>query len=236
MMSLTLRSQIAPLGAEYKPAPAVLVGFAFLYYSIERAVRRELQVVTSNCNKLGAARQLADLNGSILQAKVSVDVELSKGAEDLAKIKLTKALENECDEDYDRLYEAFVENGGGEGGFEDPVDWDGIAPRVEGIVASLKSRVPQQREIATANAISLGVDPRLVLSSQLLHNSGCRRHSEKLPDLEKRARLLSAEYREVQKSRPIDVVPVSGDRENARRVRRPPRGRRCRRRMRAGMG
>ena len=38
-----------------------------------------------------------------------------------------------------------------------------------------------------------------------------RRHSEKLPDLEKRARLLSAEYREVQKSRPIDVVAVAGD-------------------------
>jgi len=29
--------------------------------------------------------------------------------------------------------------------------------------------------------------------------------------LEKRARLLSAEYREVQRSRPIDVVPVSGE-------------------------
>ncbi len=61
------------------------------------------------------------------------------------------------------------------------------------------------REAATAEAIALGVD-RLVLSAQLLNNSGFRRHSEKLPDLEKRACLLSAEYREVQKSRPIDVV------------------------------
>ena len=47
--------------------------------------------------------------------------------------------------------------------------------------------------------------------AQLLNNSGYRRHSERLPDLEKRARLLSAEYREIQKSRPIDVVPVSED-------------------------
>ena len=104
-----------------------------------------------------------------------------------------------------------MENGGDEGGFEDPIDWDGIAPRVEGIVGCLKSRDPQQREAATVNALALGVDPRLVLSSQFLNNSGYRRHSEKLPDLEKRARLLSAEYREVQKSRPINVVPVSGD-------------------------
>ena len=35
------------------------------------------------------------------------------------------------------------------------------------------------------------------------------RHSEKLPDLEKRVRLLSAEYREVQRARPIDVIPAS---------------------------
>ena len=75
----------------------------------------------------------------------------------------------------------------------------------------LKSRDLAEREAATAEAIALGVDPRLVLSSQLLNNSGYRRHSEELPDLEKRARLLSAEYREVQKSRPIDVVPVAGD-------------------------
>jgi hypothetical protein len=64
---------------------------------------------------------------------------------------------------------------------------------------------------ATTQAIALGVDPRLVLSAQLLNNAGYRRHSEKLPDLEKRARLLSAEYREVQKSRTIDVVAVVGE-------------------------
>ena len=78
-------------------------------------------------------------------------------------------------------------------------------------MAGLKSKDPSEREAATAEAIALGVDPRLILSAQLLNNSGFRRHSEKLPDLEKRARLLSAEYREIQKTRPIDVVPISGD-------------------------
>ena len=78
-------------------------------------------------------------------------------------------------------------------------------------MTGLKSRDLPEREAATVEAIALGFDPRLVLSAQLLNNSGFRRHSEKLPDLEKRARLLSAEYREVQKSRPIDVVPVAGE-------------------------
>ena len=157
------------------------------------------------------AQQLVDLNWSILQAKASADVELSKGAENSVKIQLKNAVENESDEEFDRLYENFVENGGDEGDFEDPIDWDGIAPRVDSIVTGLKSRDLEQREAATAEAIALGVDPRLALSSQLLNNSGYRRHSEKLPDLEKRARLLSAEYREVQKSRPIDVTPLSRD-------------------------
>ena len=76
-------------------------------------------------------------------------------------------------------------------------------------MAGLKSKDLKEREAATLEAIDLGVDPRLVLSGQLLNNSGYRRHSERLPDLEKRARLLSAEYREVQKARPIDVVPVA---------------------------
>ena len=47
------------------------------------------------------------------------------------------------------------------------------------------------------------------MSAQLLDNPSYKRHSEKLPDLEKRVRLLSAEYREVQRSRPIDVIPAS---------------------------
>ena len=104
-----------------------------------------------------------------------------------------------------------METGGDEDDFEDPVDWDAIAREWRALWLASSPETQRQREAATAEAIALGVDPRLVLSAQLLNNSGYRRHSEKLPDLEKRARLLSAEYREVQKSRPIDVVPVSGE-------------------------
>jgi hypothetical protein len=68
---------------------------------------------------------------------------------------------------------------------------------------------PSSCEKATAEAISIGVDPWLVLSQQYFDNVNYRRHSDTLPNLKKRARLLSAEYREVQKARPIDVVSVS---------------------------
>ena len=78
----------------------------------------------------------------------------------------------------------------------------------DGIVEGLKSTDQDLRGQAFVEANSLGVDPRLVLSAQLLKNVNYRRHIDKLPDLEKRARLLSAEYREIQKARPIEVVPV----------------------------
>ena len=155
------------------------------------------------------AQQLADLNWAILQARASADVELSTATERTVRAQLNAKLEGDGDREYRRQLIAFEEAGGEEDDFEDPVDWDAIDEKFEGIMAGLKSKDPAAREAATAEAIALGVDPRLVLSSQLLNNSGYRRHSEKLPDLEKRARLLSAEYREVQKSRPIDVVPVS---------------------------
>ena len=138
-------------------------------------------------------------------------MELSTGTERTVRAQLNAKLEGEGEREYDRLLRVFEEAGGDEDDFEDPVDWDTIDEKFEGIMAGLKSKDLAAREAATAEAIALGVDPRLVLSAQLLSNSGYRRHSEKLPDLEKRARLLSAEYREVQKSRPIDVVPVSGD-------------------------
>ena len=66
-----------------------------------------------------------------------------------------------------------------------------------------------ERAQCAAEIISVGIDPRLILSAQLLGNASYKRHSEKLPDLEKRVRLLSAEYREVQRARPIDVIPAS---------------------------
>ncbi len=79
----------------------------------------------------------------------------------------------------------------------------------DGIVERLKSTDPDLRGQAFVEANALGVDPRLVLSAQLLKNVNYRRHIDKLPDLEKRAQLLSAEYREIQKAQHIEVVPVS---------------------------
>ena len=151
------------------------------------------------------ALQLVDLNWAILQAKASADAELSAGTELEVRAQLIAKLKRKGKREYDYQLCAFEDD------FEDPVDWSAMEEKIENTVAGLKSRDPVEREAATADAIAMGVDPRLVLSAQLLNNSDYRRHSEKLPDLEKRARLLSAEYREVQKSRPIDVVPSSGD-------------------------
>jgi hypothetical protein len=122
---------------------------------------------------------------------------------------LGKALEREGEREYERGLWLFVEGGGDEDDFEDPVDWDAIELRVDRITEGLKSNDYSERAQYAAEAILVGIDPRLILSAQLLDNPSYKRHSEKLPDLEKRVRLLSAEYREVQRSRPIDVIPAS---------------------------
>ena len=155
------------------------------------------------------ALQLVDLNWAILQAKASADVELSTGTETTVRSMLGKALEREGEREYERGLRAFVEGGGDEDDFEDPVDWDAIELRVDRITEGLKSNDYSERAQCAAEAISVGIDPRLILSAQLLDNPSYKRHSEKLPDLEKRVRLLSAEYREVQRARPIDVIPAS---------------------------
>ena len=189
--------------------PELIGEFSLAYEAFRGATIADLAPVTRY--EYLQALQLADLNWAILQAKASAEVELSAGTERTVRAQLNAKLEGDGEREYRRQLYAFEEAGGDEDDFEDPVDWDAIDEKFEGIMAGLKSKDPAAREAATAEAIALGVDPRLVLSAQLLNNSGYRRHSEKLPDLEKRARLLSAEYREVQKSRPIDVVPVSGD-------------------------
>ena len=189
--------------------PALIGEFSPAYEAFREATIADLAPVTKY--EYLQALQLADLNWAILQAKASAEVELSTATERTIRAQLNSKLEGDAEREYRRQLIAFEEAGGDEDDFEDPVDWDAIEEKIESTVAGLKSRDPGEREAATAEAIALGVDPRLVLSAQLLNNSGFRRHSEKLPDLEKRARLLSAEYREVQKSRPIDVVPVSED-------------------------
>jgi hypothetical protein len=141
--------------------PALIGEFSLAYEAFREATSADFAPVTRY--KYLQAQQLTDLNWAILQAKASVDVELSNSTENIVRLKLTQALEKECYSEYDRLAEAFVTSGGDEDDFDDPVDWDSIA---------------------------LGVEPRLVLSSQLLNNSGYRRHSEKLLDLQRRAPAL----------------------------------------------
>ena len=122
---------------------------------------------------------------------------------------MTRKLEGDGEREFNRQLHAFTDAGGDEDDFEDPIDWEAIEIRIETLMSDLKAKDPLRLEQATAEAISLGVDPRLVLSEQFLQNSNYNRHERALPELEKRVRLLSAEYRELQKARPIDVVPVA---------------------------
>ena len=183
--------------------PALIGEFSLAYEAFLKVAIADLAPVTRY--EYLQALQLVDLNWAILQAKASADAELSAGTELEVRAQLIAKLKRKGKREYDYQLRAFEDD------FEDQVDWSTMEEKIENTVAGLKSRDPVEREAATADAIAMGVDPRLVLSAQLLNNSDYRRHSEKLPDLEKRARLLSAEYREVQKSRPIDVVPSSGD-------------------------
>jgi hypothetical protein len=183
--------------------PALIGEFSPAYEAFLKIAIADLAPVTRY--EYLQALQLVDLNWAILQAKASADAELSAGTELEVRAQLIAKLKRKGKREYDYQLRAFEDD------FEDQVDWSTMEEKIENTVAGLKSRDPVEREAATADAIALGVDPRLVLSAQLLNNSEYRRHSENLPDLEKRARLLSAEYREVQKSRPIDVVPSSGD-------------------------
>ena len=183
--------------------PALIGEFSPAYEAFLKIAIADLAPVTRY--EYLQALQLVDLNWAILQAKASADAELSAGTELEVRAQLIAKLKRKGKREYDYQLRAFEDD------FEDQVDWSAMEEKIENTVAGLKSRDPVEREAATADAIAMGVDPRLVLSAQLLNNSDYRRHSEKLPDLEKRARLLSAEYREVQKSRPIDVVPSSGD-------------------------
>ena len=183
--------------------PALIGEFSPAYEAFLKIAIADLAPVTRY--EYLQALQLVDLNWAILQAKASADAELATGTELVVRAQLIAKLERKGKREHDYQLRAFEDD------FEDPVDRGAVEEKIENTVAGLKSRDPVEREAAMADAIALGVDPRLVLSAQLLNNSEYHRHSEKLPDLEKRVRLLSAEYREVQKSRPIDVVPSSGD-------------------------
>ena len=109
------------------------------------------------------------------------------------------------------LLQLFIDKGGDEDVFEDPIDWDEIDIRVDRILKALTSENYSERITATNECLEIGISPQLVLSGQLLNNDRYVEHAEKLPELEKRVRQLSAEYRELQNSRPVDVSPVSRD-------------------------
>ena len=117
------------------------------------------------------ALQLVDLNWAILQAKASADVELSTGTETTVRSMLGKALEREGKREYERGLRVFEEGGGDEDDFEDPVDWDAIELRVDRIMEGLKSGDSVERVQCAAEAISVGIDPRLILSEQLLDSA-----------------------------------------------------------------
>ena len=196
-----------PIDALLPERPAIIGEFSPAYEAFKTATLTDLEPATSYEYVL--ALQLVDLNWAILQRKASADIELSVGTENKIRSELKSKLNREGEREYTRLLREFEGTGGDEDDFEDPIDWDAIVNRVDNLVIDLKSADPLIRMKATAEAISIGVDPRLILSQQYFDNFNYRRHSDTLPNLEKRARQLSAEYREVQKARPIDVVPVS---------------------------
>ena len=201
--------ELSPLALNHllPERPALIGEFSPAYQAFCEATIADLAPRTNY--EYTQALQLVDLNWAILQAKASADVELSTGTETTVRSMLGKALEREGEREYERGLRAFVEGGGDEDDFKDPVDWDAIELRVDRIIEGLKSSDCAERAQCAAEIISVSIDPRLILSAQLLDNPSYKRHSEKLPDLEKRVRLLSAEYREVQRARPIDVIPAS---------------------------
>ena len=196
-----------PFDALLPERPAIIGEFSPAYEAFKTATLSDLE--PTNNYEFVLALQLVDLNWAILQRKASADIELSVGTENKIRSELKSKLNREGEREYTRLLREFEDAGGDEDDFEDPIDWDAIGNRVDTLVNDLKSMDPLIRGKATAEAISIGVDPRLILSQQYFDNFNYRRHSDTLPNLEKRARQLSAEYREVQKARPIDVVPVS---------------------------
>ena len=186
--------------------PAIIGEFSPANEAFRVATLSDLAPVTQY--EFLQAQQLVDLNWSILQLKSSSDVELSTSMERNMGRLIDNKLEGNAESESRRQLNQYLEAGGDEDEFEDNVDWDGMDAQRDGIVEGLQSTDPDRRVQAFVEANALGVDPRLVLSAQLLKNANYRRHIDKLPDLEKRARLLSAEYREIQKARPIEVVPV----------------------------
>ena len=142
-MTQTLDSQAvgehSPLALNHLlPERQALIGeFSPAYEAFREATIADL-APTTNYEYIQAL-QLVDLNWAILQAKASADVELSTGTETTVRSMLSTALEREGEREYERGLKHFVEGGGDEDDFEDPVDWDAIELRVDRIREGLKS-------------------------------------------------------------------------------------------------
>ena len=131
--------ELSPLALNHLlPERQALIGeFSPAYEAFREATIADLAPTTNY--EYTQALQLVDLNWAILQAKASADVELSTGTETTVRSMLGKALEREGEREYERGLRAFVEGGGDEDDFEDPVDWDAIELRVDRITEGLKS-------------------------------------------------------------------------------------------------
>lgn len=189
--------------------PAIVGEFSPAYEAFREITVADLAPMTQY--EYIQALQLVDLNWSIMQLKASAHAELSNATESELRELLTAKLRQAAEDAFDLEYEQFIEAGGDEDDFEGHIDREQIADDAAALIKELKSPDLSARETATARAISLGVDPRLVLSGQILNSGGYRRHGEALPDLEKRVRLLSTEYRELQRARPIEVLPTAAE-------------------------
>ena len=210
-ISTTVEDLFGSVGiGDLLPARQMIIGeFSQSYDAFKEAMLSDFAPATKY--EFIQALQLVDLNWAIMQTKASADVELSSGTENSIRYELKQLLMTRAENEYDDLLQRFIDNGGDEDAFEDPVDWDGIDTRVDRILQSLKSENYSERITATSEALDIGISPQLVLSGQLLNNDRYVAHVEKLPELEKRVRQLSAEYRELQNSRPVDVSPVLRD-------------------------
>ena len=189
--------------------PLIVCEFSSAYEDFRNAMLEDLAPATKY--EFIQALQLVDLNWAIMQLKASANAELSSGTERFIRHELERALQAQAKGKYGSLLEIFVENGGDAEEFEAPIALADIEARVDGIVRALKSENYSTRVAASNEALDIGISPQLVFSDQLLNNQNYLGHTEKLPDLEKRVRQMSAEYRELQMSRPVDICPVSGD-------------------------
>ena len=189
--------------------PLIIGEFSSSYETFRDEMLKDLAPVTKY--EFIQALQLVDLNWAIMQLKASANAELSSGTERFIRHELERALQAQAKGKYGSLLEIFVENGGDAEEFEAPIDLAEIEVRVDSIVRALKSENYSTRVAASNEALDIGISPQLVFSDQLLNNQNYLGHTEKLPDLEKRVRQMSVEYRELQMSRPVDISPVSGD-------------------------